>query len=68
MVPLASIFLPLAVDLIRSYIKSSDSSKDDKILQVVQDGCYYLAPKKNNNLDVLDVRRVSSAQYFEEVE
>lgn len=56
---LVTILLPYAVDLIRSYIKSTDSSKDDKVLAVVQEGCKYLAPKSNNTLDEFDANAIS---------
>lgn len=32
------LYLPLAIVLVRMYIKSSDTTKDDQILNVVQDG------------------------------
>lgn len=60
MSPLVSILLPYAFDLIRSYIKSTDSSKDDKVLDMVQEGCKYLAPKSNNTLDQFDANAISA--------
>jgi len=49
---LATLFLPLAIEIVRSYIKNSDTKKDDQILQVVQEGCYYLVPNKNNDMNI----------------
>jgi len=46
--------IPYAIDIIVSYIKSTDSSKDDKVLEVVQLGAEYLANKDNNNVTKQD--------------
>ncbi|WP_332444342.1 hypothetical protein [Wolinella succinogenes] len=40
---LASILVPLAVEVLKSYVSSSATSKDDKILEVVKTGAKYLA-------------------------
>lgn len=61
MSPLISLFLPLAIDIVKKYISSSESKHDDKVLDVVQEGCKYLAPKDNNDLDEFDALRVGSA-------
>lgn len=60
-----SYLVPLAVELLKLYIKTSDSSKDDKVLEVVQTGCAYLAPKDNNTVNfgtvnVLDAHSMKS--------
>lgn len=44
---LLPLLLPVAVDIIRGYIKSSSTKKDDKILEVVQEGARYLADCPN---------------------
>lgn len=44
--------LNLGINLVKSYIKSSDSSKDDEILKVVKDGAKYLSSKDNNDVTV----------------
>ena len=64
MAPIASLLLPLAVDLIRSYIRSSDSSKDDKVLNVVQEGCRYLAPKDSNSLDDQTAKKIDQVSFW----
>ena len=47
---LKQLIIPLAVDSIKSYVKNTDSSKDDKVLEVVQVGASYLAKKTNNTV------------------
>jgi len=42
--------LNLGISLITKYIKSSSSSNDDKVLEVVKSGAKYLANKTNNDL------------------
>ena len=49
---LSSLLLRLGINLVVSYINSSDSSKDDKVLKVVQDGAKYLSNKQNNDITV----------------
>lgn len=48
--------LPYAIDIIVKYIKSSDSSKDDKVLDIVKIGAKYLAGKENNNVTYDDAK------------
>lgn len=47
---LTNLVLPLAVDTVKKYINSTESKKDDKVLEVVQAGATYLADKPNNNV------------------
>jgi hypothetical protein len=47
---LAPILLELGIYALKTYIKSTDDTKDDKILEVVQAGAQYLAPKANNTI------------------
>lgn len=49
---LSSILLKLGINLVVSYINSSNSSKDDEVLKVVQDGAKYLSQKQNNDITV----------------
>jgi len=49
---LSSLLLKLGINLVVSYINSSDSSKDDEVLKVVQDGAKYLSQKQNNDITV----------------
>jgi hypothetical protein len=51
---LSTFLLPLAVELLRSYLNNSSSKKDDLILQVIKDGAKYLSQKDNNNLLPID--------------
>lgn len=44
--------LNLGINLVKSYIESSDSSKDDEVLNMVKDGAKYLANKDNNDVTV----------------
>lgn len=44
--------LNLGINLVKSYIESSDSSKDDEVLKMVKDGAKYLACKDNNDVTV----------------
>ena len=43
MINLSSLLIPLAVEVIKSYVASSATNKDDKILEVVKTGAKYLA-------------------------
>lgn len=49
---LLQLILPVAVEIVKAYIKSSSSAKDDLILETVKDSCYYLASKDNNDLGI----------------
>lgn len=44
--------LNLGINLVKSYIESSDSKQDDKVLDVVKQGAKYLAQKDNNDVTV----------------
>jgi len=46
--------MPFIFDLIKEYIKSSDTTKDDKVLEVVQMGAKYLATSENNTVTQLN--------------
>ena len=48
---LESLLIKLGVSLVTSYIESSSSKKDDKVLELVQTGASYLAKKPNNTVD-----------------
>jgi len=48
----SSLLLKLGINLVVSYINSSDSSKDNEVLKVVQDGAKYLSNKQNNDITV----------------
>ena len=45
-----NIIIPVAVELLKKYIDSTSSTKDDKVLEVVQSGAEYLARKHNNTV------------------
>lgn len=62
MSPLISLLVPLAVDLLKAYFKTTDSSKDDQVLNVVQQGCTYLSMKDNNTLTVTDSNYVNLSE------
>ncbi|BFU77175.1 hypothetical protein ALC152_03900 [Arcobacter sp. 15-2] len=49
---LSSILLKLGINLVVSYINSSNSDKDNEVLKVVQDGAKYLSNKQNNDVTV----------------
>lgn len=61
---LFTLLLPLAIDVVRMYIKSSDTTKDDQILNVVQDGCRYLAPKDSNDLSPELSKKIQKTQFW----
>lgn len=44
--------LNLGINLVKSYIESSDSEQDDKVLEVLKDGAKYLSKKDNNDITV----------------
>ena len=48
---LINMLLPIVMTVIRDYIKSSSSKKDDLVLDVVKDSVVYLSQKDNNTLD-----------------
>ena len=48
----SSFLLKLGINLVVSYINSSDSSDDDKVLNIVKDGSKYLSQKQNNDITV----------------
>lgn len=47
---LTNLVLPLAVEQVKKYIDSTESKKDDKVLEIVQKGAEYLSKKGNNNM------------------
>ena len=47
---LKKLIIPLSVEAVKKYVKSTDSTKDDKVLEIVKTGATYLANKPNNNL------------------
>lgn len=49
---LFNILLPLGVSILKQYIESSSSKKDDLILSTVKDGCSYLSAKDNNDMNI----------------
>lgn len=59
MAPILNLILPLAVEIIKAYINSSSSKKDDLILSTVKDGCYYLSSKDNNDMTIHTADNVS---------
>jgi len=44
--------LNLGINLVKSYVESSNSAQDDKVLDLVKDGAKYLANKDNNDVTV----------------
>lgn len=56
---LLSFLLPIAINIVKRYIDSSDSKRDDEILKVVQDSCVYLCAKDNNSLDLVTSKVIS---------
>jgi len=51
-IQLLRLLMPFAIDTIRSYVKSSDSKQDDKILSIAQETASYLSVKDNNTLSL----------------
>lgn len=58
--PFISAFVPVAVQVMKQYFKTTDTKKDDKILEVVQQGCYYLVPNETNDLSIETADLVSN--------
>lgn len=50
--PFISALVPVAVQVVKQYFKTTDTKKDDKVLEVVQQGCYYLASNETNDLSI----------------
>jgi len=47
-----AMLLNLGINLVKSYVESSESKADDKVLDLVKDGATYMAKKDNNDLTV----------------
>ncbi len=47
---IVSFVLPVAVDTVKSYVKSSDTKNDDKVLELTQIGAKYLAGSSTNTV------------------
>lgn len=62
---LLDLIVPIAVQIIKSYIESSSSKKDDLILSTVKEGCSYLAPKDNNDVNYIMSAAINSASMKE---
>ncbi|RXJ82644.1 hypothetical protein [Arcobacter sp. F2176] len=45
-----SLLIDLGITLVKNYINSTESKKDDKVLELVQTGANYLANKPNNTV------------------
>lgn len=58
---LKQLVLPLAFEAVKLYISNSSSKKDDKVLELVQQGAQYLAQKPNNTLSETDASIVKHA-------
>lgn len=54
--------IPFLLDMLKEYIKSSDTTQDDKVLAIVQEGAKYLAPSENNTLKQIDSNVISNAK------
>lgn len=57
--------LPIAITIIRGYIKSTDSTKDDIILDLVKDSIIYLSDQPNNTIskniaNMIDIQAMKS--------
>lgn len=52
---LFSLLLPFALELIKGYIRSTDSKKDDLVLNIVKEGVCYLESKDNNDVKNVDM-------------
>jgi hypothetical protein len=54
--------LPVGIQLVKSYVESSSSKKDDKVLKMVQDSADYLSRKPNNTLRQNEAQNLKFAQ------
>ncbi len=55
---LFSLLLPFAINIIQSYIRNTDSKKDDLVLDIVKDSLGYLAVKDNNSVNIYDANSI----------
>jgi len=62
---LTNLVLPLALDTVKSYINSTESKKDDKVLDIVQTGASYLAKKPNNDITSILAEQLESRKMKE---
>ncbi len=65
MLNLIPMLLPFAIDIIKKYVASSDSKKDDKVLEIAQETCKYMASKDNNTLSIDTASSIALAKMKE---
>lgn len=58
---LLRLLLPFAVQTVRSYVKNSDSKKDDEILDIAQETASYLSAKDNNTVSINTAEMIAKA-------
>ncbi len=58
---LFTMVLPYLLEMLLAYIKSSDTTQDDKVLKIVQEGARYLAPCPNNSLQYFEADKIANA-------
>lgn len=54
--------LPIAIEVIKSYINSTSTKSDDRVLDVVQVGASYLASKSNNDITNIESLNLKQKQ------
>ncbi len=53
---------PFLLDMLKEYIASTDTTQDDKVLSIVQEGASYLALSENNTLQKADSKVIEKAE------
>ncbi|HUH42146.1 MAG TPA: hypothetical protein VLZ29_03440 [Sulfurimonas sp.] len=54
--------LPIAIEVLKSYINSTSTKSDDRVLEVVKVGAGYLANKSNNDITNIEALNFSKKQ------
>jgi hypothetical protein len=62
---LVSLLMPFAVNMVKEYVKSTDSTKDDLVLSLTQDTAQYLCNKDNNSVTEYVAKSLASSQMTE---
>lgn len=55
-----TLLLELGIFIIKKYIESTESKKDDKILDLLKETAIYLAPKANNTVELETAKTVAN--------
>ena len=55
------LLIPVVINILKSYIKSTESKQDDKVLEIAQEASTYLSAKDNNTVSINTSDLISKA-------